>query len=401
VHSVQAIPPASAFLDQATNKVGSTEVNMLHRFLGGVEPKSRTTGISSMRSSLPLDPHRELNIALCVPLAGAAGIWGPSALASAKLAIDELNQASGISGRPCQLINLDAADEAAQIESSLVSLIEAGEIDAIVGMHTSSMRQRIIKSVGSKVPFVYTPLYEGGISAPNVFAIGETTNCQLLPAIAWLAKKRQPKRWFAVGNDYIWPRVSHHLAKKYMAENGCEMVREAYVPIGTSDYAEVLDAIHKSRADAVLVSLVGQDAVDFNRSFGLRGLSKSVLRLSCAVGENELLAIGSDNSDDLYVSSGYFASLDTDANLAFKDRYVAKFGERAPTLNTFGQSTYEGVHFLASLLRHDSRPRNALTLGPISYLSARESFYAGPGVCSTPIYLACSDGASFKVIARL
>lgn len=380
---------------------GRPRVKALHRHLGRVERLGRSIGIPNVRSRQPLDPRRELNIALCVPLAGAAGIWGPSALASAKLAVAELNQAAGILGRPCQLITVDAADEATHIESSLIELMQAGEVDAIVGMHTSAVRQRILQAVGGQIPFVYTPLYEGGESSPNVFAIGETTACQLQPAIAWLGKKRQPQRWFAVGNDYVWPRVSHQMARQYMADSGAALVGETYVPLGTCDYAQVLDAIQLSRADAVLVSLVGQDAVDFNRAFGQRGLSKAALRLSCAIDENELLAIGADNSDELYVSSGYFAALDTDANLAFKARYLAQFGERAPTLNTFGQSTYEGLHFLAALLQHGQHPAHPLGQRPFSYLSARNCDYAGAGTNHTPIYLARSDGASFKVIARL
>ena len=99
------------------------------------------------------------------------------------------------------------------------------------------------------------------------------------------------------------------------------------------------------------MSLVGQDAVNFNRAFGRCGLARDMFRLSCAIEENGLLAIGADNTDGLFVSSGYFGSLDNDANMAFKERYHNHFGQRAPTLNSLGQSTYEGMHFMAALAR--------------------------------------------------
>jgi len=373
----------------------------LNRHLGRVERLGRSIRIPDVGPRQPLGPRRELNIALCVPLGGATGIWGPSALASAKLAVAELNKGAGISGRSCQLLTVDAADEAANIEATLMGLVESGEVDAIIGMHTSAVRQRILRAVGGHIPFVYTPLYEGGESTPGVFAIGETTVCQLRPAIDWLGQHRKPKRWLAVGNDYVWPRVSHRMARKYMADTGSELVSEIYVPVGTSDFSEVLDAIKVSRADAVLVSLVGQDAVDFNRAFGRHGLSRTVLRLSCAIGENELLGIGAENAEDLYVASGYFAALDTDANLAFKERYLTQFGERAPTLNTFGQSTYEGLHFLAALFGPGPQHPLQLGQGPLSYLSVRGCAYAGGRVNVTPIYLARCDGNAFKVITRL
>jgi urea transport system substrate-binding protein len=373
----------------------------LNRHSGHVERLGRSMRIQNAEPYQLLDARRVLNIALCIPLGGATGIWGPSALASAKLAVTELNKSAGILGRSCQLLTVDASDEAVNIESNLMGMIETGEVDAIIGMHTSAVRQRILRAVGGHIPFVYTPLYEGGESTPGVFAIGETTMCQLQPAINWLGQYRKPKRWFAVGNDYVWPRVSHHMARQYMVDTKSELVREIYVPVGTFDFSEVLDAIKASRADAVLVSLVGQDAVDFNRAFGRLGLSKTVLRLSCAIGENELLGIGAENAEDLYVASGYFATLDTDANLAFKERYLSHFGERGPTLNTFGQSTYEGVHFLAALLGTGSEHPSQLGHGPLSYVSARSGAYAGGRINVTPIYLAHCNGNVFEVIAKL
>ena len=353
--------------------------------------------------SRPVEPRHDITVALCVPLGGTAGIWGPSAMASARLAVAELNRESGIVGHGCRLLTVNAADDAPDIEQTLMELVDAGAVDALIGMHTSAVRQRILGAVGGHIPIVYTPLYEGGETTPGVFAIGEVTARQLQPALRWLGQHRQPRRWLAVGNDYVWPHVSHRQARPYIAEAGGEMVAETYVPFGTSDYSEVLEQIRTCHADAVLVSLVGQDAIDFNRAFGRAGLSSSVLRLSCAIGENELLGIGADNADELYVCSGYFATLDTDANLAFKARYRDHFGERAPTLNTFGQSTYEGVHFLAALLGQALRsPDDWHRLGqsPLAYRSAREARYDGGGVNYTPIYLARAEGHSFRVIAR-
>ncbi len=351
----------------------------------------------------PAEPRRDIAVALCVPLGGSAGIWGPSAMASARLAVAELNRESGIVGRTCRLLTVNAADDAPDIEQTLMELVDAGEVDALIGMHTSAVRQRILSAVGGHIPIVYTPLYEGGETTPGVFAIGEVTARQLQPALRWLGRHRQPRRWLAVGNDYVWPHVSHRQARPYIVEAGGEMVAETYVPFGTSDYTTVLEQIRTCRADAVLVSLIGQDAVDFNRAFGRAGLSKSTLRLSCAIGENELLGIGADNADELYVSSGYFATLDTDANLAFKERYRNHFGERAPTLNTFGQSTYEGVHFLAALLGQALGSPDAwarIGRSPLAYRSAREARYDGGGVSHTPIYLARAEGNNFRVIAR-
>lgn len=348
--------------------------------------------------------RRELNIALCVPLGGVTGIWGPSALASAKLAAAELNSLSGIGGRTCRLIAVNADDDALMLESVLSDLVHFGEVDALVGMHTSRVRQRILTAIGGEIPFVYTPLYEGGERTPGVFAIGDTPARQLQPAIAWLAAHERPRRWAFLGNDYVWPHVSNRLARNYVARCGADVVSEEYVPLHTIDYSEQLATIHRLGADAVLLSLVGEDAIAFNRAFGEQGFGRSALRLSCAIEENELLAIGAQNTERLYVASSYFAALATDANIAFKERYYNHFGDRAPTLNSLGQSTYEGVHFLASLfergLLEPSQWEQELR-EPIAYCSAREAIYRGDGTNLAPTYMAVAEGHAFRVIERL
>ncbi len=363
-------------------------------------------GVRAPAGSLlrPKWARRELNIALCVPLGGSAGIWGPSALASAELAVAELNAANGMAGHECHLITVNAADNDPDIEANLLELVGSGEVDALVGLHTSAVRQRIVRAVGGRLPFVYTPLYEGGERTPGVFAIGETSAQQLRPVIRWLSERKRPKRWYFVGNDYVWPHVAHRVAHRCVSAGGASVLGEKFLPFGTTDYSQVLDEIRRLRCDAVMLSLIGQDEVDFNRAFGRAGLSRSALRLSSVLAENELLGIGAENTENLFVTAGYFADLDTDANLAFKQRYHGRFGQRAPTLNTFGQSTYEGVHFLASVFDAEQhRPACWADLGQraLPHASARDVEQTSAGTRRLPIYLAQADGHAFRLIARL
>jgi urea transport system substrate-binding protein len=340
---------------------------------------------------------------------GTAGIWGPSCVASARLAEAELNRLAGIAGRPCVLRLVDASDESLDVEESLTDLFDAGQVDALVGMCTSSVRRRIIGAINGSVPFIYTCLYEGGDTSPGLFAIGETSARQLKPSIAWLNTRKRSQRWMLVGNDYVWPRVSHRIARRAIGDAGGEVVGEVFLHFGTDDFSKVLEQIKTTRADAVLISMVGQDAVEFNRAFGRQGLHLQALRLSCAIEENQLLAIGAENTENLHVALGYFATLQTDANESFKERYHARFGERAPTLNSIGQSLYEGMHFLAALVeQHRMRARggsnarsgsNAPT--PKAYPSARNAMFLGAGTNEAPIYLARAEGHNFQVLTQL
>jgi len=335
-------------------------------------------------------------VALLIPMSGAAGLWGPSCLACATLATEHWNAAGGLRGRRVRLTVVDASDESDHLEEHLDRLLEDGGVDAIVGMHTSSVRQRVTARLGCALPFVYTPLYEGGPLPAGVMAIGDTPQRQLLPALRWLTERYRLRRWYMVGNDYCWPRRSHALATATLTRAGCEVVGSRYVPLGRCDAEPLVDDIRRTGAQAVLMSLVGQDAVDFSRAFGDSGLTGRVLRLSCAIEENGLLAIGPEHTEGLFVSSSYFASLPTERNGAFRERYWSRFGERAPVLNALGQSTYEGIAFLNGLTAGRA-PRGAV----VAFDSVRATRWRSNADKATPVFLAQAETMSFRVVREL
>ena len=342
-------------------------------------------------------------VALLIPMCGSAGIWGPSCISSAQVAAEELNRGDGIGGRKVHLIMIDAAVEAeVPVEETVSELIETQSIDAIVGMHISAVRQRLSKVVCQRIPYIYTPLYEGGERTAGLFAIGETPSEQLGPSMEMIQNRYRVRSWALIGNDYVWPRISHVFAKAKLHEMSAGLAYERYVPFGLQNMGRYVEEIDKSGAEAVLVSLVGHDAVVFNRAFGVAGLHRRVVRLSCALEENGLLACGASNSERMYAAASYFASLPTEANAAFKERYHAMHGDQAPVLNSLGQSTYEGVHFLAGLMqRHPDawRQHGASEQLPIFHKSGRK--HCSINRRERPIYLARADGLRLEVIDEI
>ncbi|MCV3271895.1 substrate-binding domain-containing protein [Roseobacter sp. WL0113] len=338
-------------------------------------------------------------------MCGAAGLWAPSCIASAEVALQELNATAGIAGRPVEIVVIDAALEAeTPVEDVADELVSHGCIDAIVGMHISAVRQKLVATVRGRVPFVYTPLYEGGEASPGVFTIGDTPARQLGPAIGYMSAQFKLKKWALIGNDYIWPRVSHAYAKTQFHHEHRELVYEKYLPFSSKELADEVETIGKSGADAVLISLVGQDAVEFNRLFGAMGLSSKMFRLSCAIEENGLLASGARNLDRLFSSASYFAGLETAGNAEFREKYHSLHQERAPMLNALGQSTYEGLHFLARLVEQSEGhwlTREGVAPRPIEYKSARRGLYLTNAHNKSPVFLARANGFLFDDLTRL
>jgi ABC-type branched-subunit amino acid transport system substrate-binding protein len=345
-----------------------------------------------------------VRVALVVPLQGPAGMFGPTGELCAQLAAEEINRAGGVLGRELQMVPVDGGASPAQVAAEVEALVSVGAVQGVTGWHISSVRQAIAPRIAHRVPYVYTALYEGGERTDGVFLTSETPANQLSPAMRLLVRERQLRRWFLVGNDYIWPRRTARAARRYAVECGARICGEQYVPLGTHDFTEVLRRIECTEADAVLMLLVGNDAVRFNRAFARRGLDQRCLRLSTLMDENMLLASGASATNGLFSTAGFFANLVTPENLDFHGQYARRFGVQAPPVGSLGESCYEGVLLLAALIER-ARTLDVRAIGA----SAEAVSYAGPrGLLRMRgrhvrqrIYLAEAHGLEFDVLAEL
>lgn len=359
-----------------------------------------------MRPELPCVPSRDtaVRLALVIPLHGPAGIFGPSCEACAQLAVENFNLGSGVLGRELHLVVIDGSAAPHQVAAEVDAMVSAGLVDGVTGWHLSSVRQAIVPRIAGRVPYVYTPLYEGGEGSPGVFLAGETPGWQVQPAIRWLARGKGVHRWLIVGDDYVWPRGTARAARRYIRSEGGVVCDEFFVPLNTQDFGPPIRRVERSLADAVLMLLVGQDAVLFNRAFAKAGLDEHCVRFSPLMEENMLLASGARSTRGLYAAAGYFDMLPTADNLDFHKLYVDRFGPKAPTLNSMGESCFEGILLFAALAQRsggvDLR-RWCQVADTVGYDGPRGAVCMHDRHLHQRIYLAEAKGLEFSVIAAL
>ncbi|MGW0332552.1 substrate-binding domain-containing protein [Streptomyces sp. NPDC003011] len=345
-----------------------------------------------------------LNVALVYPMRGPAGIFGPACATCARLAAEEVNKAGGVLGRELRLLEIDGGGDPQEVARDVEALVATGTVQGVTGWHISSVRQAMAPRIAHRVPYVYTALYEGGEHTEGVFMTSETPAWQLLPAMRLLAEARGVRRWFVVGNDYVWPRRTARAARRYARVCRGRICGEAYLPLGTEDLRDVLRRIEHADADAVLMLLVGSDAVRFNRAFAASGLDRRCLRLSTLMDENMLLASGPEATGDLFSTAGFFASLANQDTLDFHGRYAARFGIEAPAPGSLGESCYEGVLLLAALVGQ-ARTLDVRAIGAaadaVSYQGPRGLLRLQDRHVRQRVYLAQADGLDFTVLAQL
>jgi urea transport system substrate-binding protein len=350
----------------------------------------------------PARAAKDFKIGLFIALSGPASLFGPTQQASAELAVEELNKAGGIMGRPIVLLPTDAGGPPAESTKSAVRLMLEEKVDLIIGSHDSATREALVATIKGKVPYIYTPVYEGGECAFNTYVIADTPEQQIRPSVTWMMKEHKAKSFYLIGDDYVWPRKSNEHAKKYIADNDGKIVNEEYVPFGAPNkFEEAVTRIKSAAPDAVLITLVGADNVNFNRTFGGFGLDKDIARLSLLLEENTLKGIGAESSNNLFSCMSYYANAPGEPNAKFKAAYAEKFGDKAPQLGIIGVDCYAGVTCAKALVEKaggtDAKKLMAASTG-LGFESAagRWSMY-GQHVDKT-MYLATCKGTEFDII---
>ncbi|MBV9559015.1 MAG: substrate-binding domain-containing protein [Bradyrhizobium sp.] len=382
---------------------------------GAVSPLLPFRGLSSTATDLELPPidagfsrrrgaRKTLRVGNFLTFTGSPGIWGLSSTNSALLAVAEINGRGGILGREIEMSMYDAGGPLEEVARIARQAIAFDEVDLIMGSHISAVRVALRKVTRNRIPYIYTPVYEGGEHTPGVMAIGETPHWQSRPSIQWLADVKKASRWYLIGSDYVWPWQSHRAVKRYIAQAGGRVVGEEFVPVGEDAYDAHLVRIRAARPDVVLISLIGTDSITFNRAFAECGLATRTLRLAGAMDETVLLGIGADKTENLFCASGYFSCVGSRANDEFRGCCRLMFGAHAPPIGSVGQSNYEGLRFLeAAANRAGSLSFAALLAAArnVTYMGARGPVVIREGRAEMPMYLAEADGLDFKLIKTL
>ena len=352
-----------------------------------------------LRHARAADPFK---IGLFYAASGPAALFGPTQKASCELAVEQINKAGGIMGRQIQLHLADAGGPPADSTKTAVRLMLQEKCDLFIGSHDSATREALVSTIKARIPYIYTPIYEGGECAPNTYVLADTPEQQVRPSIELLTREKGVKSVYLIGNDYVWPRKTNERVKQYLAAGSGKIIGEEYVPLGAPNkFEEAVTRIKGAKPDAVVVTLVGADNVNFNRTFAGFGLDKDMLRASMLLEENTLLGIGAENSNQLYNCMSYFSTVPGAAHDAFKAAYKAKFGEKAPQLSIIGVDCYAGVYCAKALVEKAKGTKAADLMaasGGLEIMTATGPVTMHNRHLNKPMYLAECESTTFKII---
>ena len=299
----------------------------------------------------PSDPGTT-PVGLLVSRTGPASVYAAATENLARLAIEEVNADGGVHGLKLRLVVADDGTDAEKGALAARRLVESAGCRAVItNVVSATFRavEPVVAAAGGLL--LYTPVNEGGRFGRRLFRFGERPAGQLRGSIPDLMRLTEAQRWFLAGNDYCWPRETNRCAERIIERSGGTVVGAHYAPLGTRDFAAVLDAIATSSAELVVSTFVGADEAAFERQFydsGLRGRCRTI---AAALDEATREHVGDEAANGIWSVFGYFQQLRTSANASFLARYRKRFGPWAPPVSSLSESVYEAVYLAAEAAR--------------------------------------------------
>lgn len=283
---------------------------------------------------------------------------GPTAAAETallngtRLAIDKVNAAGGVRGRPIEPVEMDPASDEARYRDLSRQMTEEAGISVIFGGYTSAGRKAMIPSVERTDSLLFYPTFHEGFEySDHVFYFGACPNQYTVQLVEHMIRE-VGSAFYLVGANYVFPRESNRIVRELLTQAGGKVLGERYLPLeSTRTQAEaVVRDIERKAPDVVFSILVGDQIVDFYSAFhrsGLRGTGTPIA--SIVTTETEIDRMGADVAQGHYCAASYFETVDTPQNRAFVADYHARFGDRCRA-NSCAEAAFNQVMVFAKAL---------------------------------------------------
>jgi urea transport system substrate-binding protein len=294
-----------------------------------------------------------VRIGAITTMSGTGAIYSGSAEAMAALAVDEVNADGGVAGRRLSLLTADDATDAEQAAVEARRMVRLG--CRVIFVNTTSASFDAVRAVvePSGVLLVHSVINEGGGSSPTVLRLGERPRAQLAALVGPTMRTTSGRRWFLVGQDYVWSQGAHREARRVIDAAGGHVVGEKVTPLGTTDFDTIVEAIQQSGADLVLSSLVGADEVAFERASLRSGLRDTTRTVSLVLDEATLAHMGEHAAEGLRTALSYFQDGPVTGSSELLARYREARGAWAPPITALSEAVYEAIHQYARVLHRD------------------------------------------------
>lgn len=291
------------------------------------------------------------------PLSGAAAAGGKTALVGSQMAVDRINKAGGVNGRPIELIVADYESKPDVGRRKAEKLVVEDKIDLHEGGFLSNVciaclpvwdEYKIVNMIGVCLDTTITT----SKCSRYTFRPFDYAPAQAVAFAPYLVNK-MGKKWHIAFADYSWGQSTKDAYAEQIKKAGGEVVGTTGIPLGTADMTAFLSKITGS-FDGFFGIFFGKDGVTIgNQAFDLGLTKKYKWAGDGAIAEStNLPALG--NKIEGFVGINRYVPvlegpLNTPAHKKFFDEAVVRLKQidpSGPLPDRYVQSNFEAMNFL-------------------------------------------------------
>ncbi len=308
------------------------------------------TAILILGTASTLSAADPIRVGEYASMTGASASFGQMSHRGTVLAIEEINAAGGVLGRPLELISEDDQSQAGQPATIVRKLISQDKVVAILGEIASSKSLEAAPICQQeKIPMV-----SPGSTNPKVTEVGDYIFriCFIDPFQGVVVSKfAREKGWKKIAvltdvkQDYS-VGLTEFFIKDFKA-NGGEIVREQKYSSGDKDFKPQLTSIKASQPEAIFVPGYYAEVALIAKQAKLLGIKVPLLGGDGWVGDS-LLKVAGKSLDGSFFSSHFSAADESPKVRNFVEKFRAKFGEAPDDMAALG---YDSAMILADAIR--------------------------------------------------
>jgi urea transport system substrate-binding protein len=322
-------------------------------------------------------PAEPIVVGVLHSLTGHMAISEAPLVDAIQLAIDDINAAGGVLGRPLQARLIDGKSDPQTFAAAAHTLISSDSVPVIFGCWTSACRKAVRPVIENFDHLLIYPVqYEGMEQSPNVVYTGAAPNQQIIPGIRW-ALENLGKRLFLIGSDYVFPRTANLIIRDLAGLQGAEVVAEHYLPLDADEFEAIIADIARLQPEVIVNSVNGSSNTALFAALRADPRTATIPVLSFSVSEAELASIGPSATVAHYAVRSYFQSLDNAENRAFIHRFQQRFGADRVIGDTM-ESAWIGVHLWAQA----AQDAGSIDPAAVRQTIGRQSLSAPEGIVS-------------------
>ncbi len=260
------------------------------------------------------------------------------------LAVEQINNAGGVLGRPIKPVIVDARSDAEGAALAAEKLLTDDEVVTIFGCASSSSR-KLVSEVCRKHDnlLVFASIYEGLEQSPYVVYAGGAPNQQIQPSATYAYTDLNKRKFFLVGSDYVYSHAANEILKDQLTRLGAKIVGTEYEPLAGSEFKSIVEKIKASKADMVMNTVDGSSNIAFFQAMRRAGLTPDQVPIMwLSVGEEDMASIPPQELEGDYIALPYFQSIETPTNMAFLEDFRDRYPTRRP--DDAAEAAYSAVY---------------------------------------------------------